>query len=50
MRNMSLLTGSNVTEINVTSPTYFQEIHQQTDINVTAIFIDAIEKNVIRKS
>ena len=42
--------GSNVTEINVTSPTCFQEIHQQAGINVAAIFMDAVEKNVIRKS
>jgi glutathione synthase len=36
--------GDCVTEINVTSPTCFQEIHQQTGCNVAAIFVDALEK------
>ena len=35
--------GTNITEINVTSPTCFQEIHDQTGCNVPAIFIDALE-------
>ncbi|MBR6975449.1 MAG: glutathione synthase [Ottowia sp.] len=36
--------GSSVTEINVTSPTCFQEIEQQTDCRVSALFIDALER------
>ena len=36
--------GSHVTEINVTSPTCFQEIEQQTDCNVSALFMDALER------
>ncbi len=36
--------GSCLTEINVTSPTCFQEITQQTDCNVAALFIDALER------
>jgi len=35
--------GENLTEINVTSPTCFQEITQQTGFNVAGMFIDAIE-------
>ncbi len=35
--------GSSVTEINVTSPTCFQEIRQQTGFDVAAVFIDALE-------
>jgi len=35
--------GSCVTEINVTSPTCFQEIQQQTGCNVAALYIDALE-------
>ncbi len=38
--------GSSVTEINVTSPTCFQEIEQQTDCCVSALFIDALERRV----
>jgi len=37
--------GNNLTEVNVTSPTCFQEIAQQTGFNVAAMFIDAIEKS-----
>lgn len=36
--------GDCLTEINVTSPTCFQEIRQQTGFNVAGIFIDALEK------
>jgi glutathione synthase len=36
--------GHYLTEINVTSPTCFQEIKQQTGFDVAAMFIDAIEK------
>jgi glutathione synthase len=36
--------GNYLTEINVTSPTCFQEITQQTGFNVAAMFVDALEK------
>jgi glutathione synthase len=36
--------GDYLTEINVTSPTCFQEIRQQTGFNVAGMFIDALEK------
>ncbi len=36
--------GDCVTEINVTSPTGFQEITQQTGFDVAKMFIDALEK------
>ena len=39
--------GTNVTEINVTSPTCFQEIFDQTGCDVAAIFIDALETAVL---
>ena len=35
--------GDCITEINVTSPTCFQEIQQQTGCDVAALFIDALE-------
>lgn len=38
--------GDCLTEINVTSPTCFQEIHQQAGFDVPAMFIDALEKAV----
>ena len=38
--------GECVTEINVTSPTCFQEIHDQTGFDVPAMFIDALETAV----
>lgn len=38
--------GESVTEINVTSPTCFQEIHDQTGFDVAAMFIDALEAGV----
>jgi glutathione synthase len=38
--------GDCLTEINVTSPTCFQEITQQTGFDVPAMFIDAIEAAV----
>ena len=40
--------GDYLTEINVTSPTCFVEIEQQTGFNVAAMFIDALEKAVNR--
>jgi glutathione synthase len=36
--------GDHLTEINVTSPTCFVEISQQSGFNVAAMFIDALEK------
>ena len=36
--------GDYLTEINVTSPTCFQEIKQQTGFDVAAMFGDALEK------
>ncbi len=38
--------GDWLTEINVTSPTCFREIAQQTGFNVAGMFIDALEKQV----
>ena len=38
--------GNYLTEINVTSPTCFQEITQQTGFNVAGMFIDALEKAI----
>ena len=38
--------GSNLTEINVTSPTCFQEIMHQTGCNVAGLFIDALVKEI----
>ena len=35
--------GDSLTEINVTSPTCFQEIMQQTGFDVAAMFLDALE-------
>lgn len=36
--------GDYLTEVNVTSPTCFQEITQQTGFNVAAMFVDALEQ------
>src|SRR5712671_6537504 len=38
--------GDYLTEINVTSPTCFQEITQQTGFNVAGMFLDAVEAAV----
>jgi glutathione synthase len=38
--------GEHVTEINVTSPTCFQEISAQSGIDVAALFVDALERHV----
>ena len=35
--------GDWLTEINVTSPTCFQEIHQQAGFDVAKLFVDALE-------
>ena len=40
--------GTHVTEINVTSPTCFQEIHEQTGCDVPALFVDALERTLRR--
>ena len=36
--------GDRLTEINVTSPTCFQEIAQQTGFDVARVFVDALER------
>ena len=38
--------GDRVTEINVTSPTCFQEIEQQTGFDVAKVFVDALEQRL----
>ena len=38
--------GDSLTEINVTSPTGFQEITQQTGCDVASLFIDALERSL----
>ena len=38
--------GENLTEINVTSPTCFREITEQTGFNVAGMFVDAIEASM----
>ena len=38
--------GDSLTEINVTSPTGFQEITQQTGCDVAGLFIDALERSL----
>ena len=38
--------GARMTELNVTSPTCFQEIMEQTGFDVGAVFIDALEAAV----
>jgi glutathione synthase len=40
--------GDSLTEINVTSPTCFQEIAQQTGFDVAAMFVDALEAALAR--
>jgi glutathione synthase len=40
--------GDSLTEINVTSPTCFQEIAQQTGFDVAARFVDALERAIGR--
>jgi glutathione synthase len=41
--------GDYLTEINVTSPTCFQEITQQTGFNVAGMFLDAVEAAKVAK-
>jgi glutathione synthase len=40
--------GDFLTEVNVTSPTCFQEITDQTGFDVPAMFIDAVERRAVR--
>ncbi len=40
--------GDSITELNVTSPTCFQEIREQSGFDVGALFIDALEQAVSR--
>ena len=42
--------GDHLTEVNVTSPTCMQEIHQQTGFNAAAMMIDAVERAVDRSA
>ncbi len=42
--------GDSLTEINVTSPTCFQEITEQTGFDVPAMFVDALENAVLASS
>ena len=42
--------GDCVTEINVTSPTCFQEIYDQTGCNVAFLFVDALEEAVASRA
>jgi len=39
--------GARLTEVNVTSPTCFQEIHRQTGCDVAALFMDALERRAM---
>tara|TARA_A100000164_G_C21912507_1_gene776390 strand:- start:129 stop:1064 length:936 start_codon:yes stop_codon:yes gene_type:complete len=38
--------GDYLTEVNITSPTCFQEIYKQTNFNIAKMFIKNIEKNI----
>lgn len=40
--------GNHVTEINVTSPTCFQEITDQTGFDVAAMFVDALQAAMVK--
>jgi len=40
--------GDYLTEVNVTSPTCFVEIREQTGFDVASMFVDALEKAVAR--
>ena len=42
--------GDSLTEINVTSPTCFQEIFDQTGCDVAALFVDALEADLMKKT
>jgi glutathione synthase len=38
--------GDSLTEVNVTSPTCFREIQDQTGFDVSGMFLDALEKKL----
>jgi glutathione synthase len=40
--------GNHVTEINVTSPTCFQEITDQAGFDVAAMFVDALQAAMVQ--
>jgi glutathione synthase len=40
--------GDHLTEVNVTSPTCFQEISDQTGFDVAGMFVDALERALAR--
>ena len=42
--------GEHLTEVNVTSPTCFREIQDQTGFDVAGMFLDALEKETGRKT
>ena len=42
--------GDYLTEVNVTSPTCFQEIAEQTGFNVAGMMLDAVEHAVERRT
>jgi glutathione synthase len=42
--------GDCLTEINVTSPTCFQEIREQTGFDVAGMFVDALERAVAERA
>ena len=41
--------GDFLTEVNVTSPTCFQEITQQSGFDVPAMFVDALEAELAKR-
>jgi glutathione synthase len=41
--------GDYLTEVNVTSPTCFQEISEQTGFNVAGMLLDALERAIARR-
>ncbi|HLU76460.1 MAG TPA: glutathione synthase, partial [Burkholderiales bacterium] len=42
--------GDYITEINVTSPTCFREIHDQTGFDVARMYVDALERAIDARS
>ena len=40
--------GDSLTEINVTSPTCFREIADQTGFDVAALFLESLEREAVR--
>ena len=41
--------GDHLTEVNVTSPTCFREIQDQTGFDVSGMFLDSLEQNIKNK-